>query len=106
MPRRGQTTLFTNIFITDTPNTDRKGQRNVLIDRRDEALAYRYYFHIEILRKRYDDALKDLENEFFITENVIVQRLTPYADYLRSMKVKNTKPIVMRKKYPWFNWAA
>lgn len=105
MPR-GHNTLFTNIFINDTPQPDRKGHRNVLIDKRDEALAYRYFFHVEILRKRYDDALKDLESEFFITENVIVQRLTPYADYLRNLKQKKTTPVIMRKKYPWFNWAA
>jgi hypothetical protein len=55
----------------------------VHIDRRDDALAARFYFYHHIIRKRYDDILLELEKEFFLTPNVIIQRLAQRTEYMR-----------------------
>jgi len=104
---RGQQTLFTNIFPSSVKrDSDRKGTRNVFIEDRDIAIAHRYYYYIHIRRQRYDDTLVDLEKEFFITADVIGQRLTPYTDFLKELIHKNTKLSALKRKYPHWTWAA
>ena len=103
---RGKQVLYSNIYQTDTSKPERKGHRNVFIDLRDECLAYRFHYYVQFHKKDYKDVLKHLEVEFFITENVIVQRLTPYAHLLKHLKESEITPIVMRKKYPHLVWAA
>jgi len=104
---RGQNTLFTNIFPSSiAPENNRQGRRNALIDKRDEALADRYYYYVHLKRSRYDDALLSLEQEFFITADTIGTRLTPYVDYLKQLTSTNVKVSMLRRKYPHLNWAA
>lgn len=102
---RGQYSLFTSVFPSAIEvNPDNKGRRNVLLDKRDEALVYRYYFHGEIKRKRYDDCLADLEKEFFITAGVITQRLELNIDLLKRVTTQRAGLTVLKRKYPHFNW--
>ena len=102
---RGHHTLYTSIFpsavVVESP---RKGQRNVHMDRRDEALASRYYYHAQILRRRYDDCLANLEQEFFITPSVIVQRLNEKQPYLKDLVSRKTTVSELKKLYPHFVW--
>ncbi|GGH02868.1 hypothetical protein [Pedobacter zeae] len=104
MPR-GQKTLYTDIFAADTSNNGRKTRIDLLRER-DEAIAYRYYFRVNFLKDDYDDALKNLESEFFISERMIIERLTPMAALVKQLKQEGTTPAQMRKKYPHYNWAA
>lgn len=102
---RGQQTIYTGIFPQSVViEPTRKGNRNVNIEQRDKALASRYFYHVHVLRKRYDDALADLEREFFITPASIVQRLQEMQEYLKelvSMKVSVTD---LKKLYPFYTW--
>jgi hypothetical protein len=78
------TTALTSLFPSSIEaKSEQKGQRNVHIDRRDDALAARFYFYHHIIRKRYDDILLELEKEFFLTPNVIIQRLAQRTEYMR-----------------------
>ena len=102
---RGQHTLYSSIFpsavVVEAP---RKGQRNVHIDKRDEALACRYYYHAQILRRRYDDCLQHLELEFFITPSVIIQRLNDKQSLLKELVSKKTTVAELKKQYPYYVW--
>jgi hypothetical protein len=54
----------------------KKGRSRQLINRRDEFLMVRYFYHTEVKRLRFDDVLKIMsEYEFFIEEQTIMNRL-------------------------------
>jgi hypothetical protein len=106
---RGQHTLFEEMFGKEAEEAvklnDKQRPRNVLMPERNMLLLYRFYFLIEINRMRYDDALKQLEKEFFIVEARIVVVLSDNDDQLRKI-VKEEKPdrSGLEKVYPHINW--
>jgi hypothetical protein len=96
---------FTSLFPTGIePKPDQKGQRNVHLDRRDDALALRFYYYHHFERVRYDDILLKLEIEFFITPNVIAQRLNTRTDYMKELSRTQPKVTDLRKLLPFFHW--
>jgi len=104
MSMRGQKTI-TSIFpsaIETKP--EQKGHRNVHQDRRDDALAARFYFHFHICRKRYDDCLLDMEQEFFITTLYIAQRLSTRGDYMKQLVRTEAKITDLKKLFPFYAW--
>ncbi|HVS92460.1 MAG TPA: hypothetical protein VHE59_10525 [Mucilaginibacter sp.] len=81
-----------------------KGHRNVHLDRRDDALAARFYYHYQIKEKRFERALLDLEAEFFIVPNVIIQRLALRKDYLKELGKKAISVKQLRELFPFYAW--
>ena len=56
-----------------------KGRDKNLINSRNEELCRRYFYWIEIKRRRFDDTLKILsEEEFFISEQRILTVINQY----------------------------
>lgn len=52
------------------------GRIGRLIERRNDKLVERFYYWTEVQRLRFDDAIRQLsENEFFLSENMIVNIL-------------------------------
>jgi hypothetical protein len=103
---RGTQSVLSLFPTSIDTKTEQKGHRNVHIDRRDEVLTTRFYYYYQIRRMRYDDALVELETEFFITPNVILQRIGLKGDLMKQLVKNETKVTTLRKKYPFFNWAA
>ena len=102
---RGQKAIYNTLFPSSvTSETENKGKRNVAIDDRDDAMACRYYYHAQICRRRYDDCLIHLYQEFFITPNVITQRLAKRTDLIKELVKANTTSAELRKKYPQWAW--
>ena len=101
---RGNTVL-TSMFPTSVEDRlEKKGQRSVHLERRDDALAARFYFYHHFIRKRYDDILLELEKEFFITPDVVIRRLNQRIDYLKELNQKKVKVNYLKKKFPFFTW--
>jgi len=102
---RGHETLFLKIF---PPSVDleaaKKGQRNTQTERRDSVLTYRYYYWVHLRRKRYDDALSELEREFFLSAAVVVQRLDQRREQLKELVITKPGPVELKKILPHFNW--
>ncbi len=101
---QGQQALFTTLFPSSLDRAKTKGSSNLHTDRRDEALACRYYYYMEVVRNRYDDVLVQLEKEFFITPAVIIQRLTAERSLLKGIIGAKPKLSDLKKKYPYFIW--
>lgn len=102
---RGQQSLFANIFIdTAVKSAPKQRPRNFYQPERNEALAHRYYFHIEINRMRFDDCIKQLEMEFHITTPRIIAVLNQCTNEIK--RLHELKPSVkeLEKKYPWYAW--
>lgn len=101
---RGSQTI-TAIFpkaIKADPN--RKGNKGIYTAERDAALCYRFYFYYHILRKRFDDAVADMEKEFFISSTTIIGRLTENDALLKDIAGNSPSRNALRKRYPHFNW--
>jgi hypothetical protein len=102
---RGQKALYTSLFpssITSAP--ENKSKRNVYIDERDDAMACRYYYHAQLRRIRYDDCLVELYKEFFLSPNVITQRLMMRQEFIKKLITDKATRTHFRKKYPHFCW--
>ncbi|MFB9862732.1 hypothetical protein [Rufibacter immobilis] len=102
---RGHETLFTNLFPPSVSlEAPKQGQRNTQTDRRDDVLAHRYYYWVHLRRNRYDDALAELEKEFFLSAAVVVQRLDRRRELLRELVAWKPNPRQLGVKLPHFNW--
>lgn len=104
---RGEKTLFGDLFShTEPVETVEKKQRprNYYQPERNTALVYRYYFHAELNRKRYDDCLLELEKEFYLTTPRLIVILNECHTMLRT--VIGEKPSVkeLEQKFPHLNW--
>lgn len=104
---KGQKVLF-NEFVELEKQQEEKPegyrQRNFFMPERDRCLCYRYYYYYHIHRLRYDDILKELEREFFLTERRIVEVMQ--SDRLTLNEIMAEKPTVpeLKKLYPWYVW--
>jgi len=101
---RGQQAITSNFPSAIEAKPDQKGHRNVHQDRRDDALAARFYYHFHIRRLRYDDCLLEIEKEFFITTLYIAQRLTDRADYMKKLVKMDAKVTDLKRLFPFYAW--
>lgn len=67
-------------------------------------MVHRYYYHAHICRKRFDDCLLDLSREFFLSHNVITQRLLKKDEDIKCLILEDVQPQDLRRKYPYFVW--
>lgn len=109
MQIRGSRSLFSNLFQEETSALlvsapEKKGRSEVLVNKRNELLVCRYYYHIKIMGKQYVPTLKILEEEIFLTQRTITDALQKQQPLLKEMQA--TKPDVkyFRNKYPWMVW--
>jgi len=98
---RGSQTL-TAIFIND--NRDKK-VNGAFTNDRDVAMAYRFYYHYNIIRRRFDDIPDILEREFFISSTTVVKKLTEYNHLLKDIKANTPSRDELKQRYPHFNWS-
>jgi hypothetical protein len=101
---RGHNAICNTLPSLIEAKPEQKGQRNVHLDRRDDALAARFYYYYHIKQKRYDAVLLELETEFFIVPNVIAQRLSLRVDYLKKLSNGKADLSQLRKLFPFYAW--
>lgn len=100
---RGSQSL-TSIFSPAVKPTPAKKVKGVYTTERDAALAYRFYYYYDLVRKRFDDVVNDLEKEFYISSTTVVERLTYNDSLLKDIKQNSPTRSQLRKRYPHFNW--
>jgi len=101
---RGAQTITSIFPPAFEPDASRKGKRNIYTLDRDACMAYRFYFYYHILRKRFDDAIADMEKEFFIAGTTIIRQLTENDSLLKDIKQNAPSRKQLSKRYPHFNW--
>lgn len=74
---------------------------------RNQYLVYRYYYHIFIVRRQYEDTLSELSlNEFFLSEDriaTIIQTGESY-DLLRELSVSKPTAKELATQFPQWSW--
>lgn len=82
----------------------RKGRSRDLLYRRDQKLAVRFYFHISICSKSYNETLALLHDEFDLSEKVIITRLRTNQNTLDELFAIAPKAADLRKRYSYFRF--
>lgn len=101
---RGQFKLFEDKFIQEAQKKEDQRPRNYYMPERNRCLVHRYYFHAEINKYRYDETIKLLEQEFFLTEITIVKILMKCHDQIDMIIEKKLGENDFKKMFPWLNW--
>lgn len=104
--RTFQFLLFTQNEATEAVAEKRAGGRDpILVEKRNQLIAHRYYYYARMLRKNYPDTLDHLCNEFFISEYQLVNRVIGNAlATLAQLKREDPTVQYFRKKYPFMVW--
>jgi hypothetical protein len=102
---RGSRTLFSDIFVA-IPDKQRKGRSLSLIEKRNECLIDRYYWHgRKILeggkRIAYSSLLETISNEFYLSHITIYEIVDNNYEYLTQLKKEwqDEKEEKMRKHF-------
>jgi hypothetical protein len=106
---KGQQALFNDLIAAQSEAGDDKKQqrpRNALMPQRNDLMLYRYYWHMEVNRMRFDDVLTQLEREFFIVGVRIVAVLLEPHHQKQLREIIQNKPAQkeLEKIYPHINW--
>ena len=102
------TRIIDSVFNDASYQVENKIKRKVcrdpeLINKRNEALLHRYYFWA-LKNIRYEQVLKILSNEFYLSNITITKILSAQID--RLLQIKKQKPAIhdLKKLYPYLNW--
>lgn len=94
-----------------TRSATRMGDPNIAgrtdrIDKRNRVMTARYYYHTEIRRIRFDDAIKTLSDcEFFLEERTITNALLACDDYYNELLREKTSVKKLQRIYSGFDWS-
>ncbi|SMO48244.1 hypothetical protein [Solitalea koreensis] len=95
------TSIFPAAF---EPVVSNKGKRNMYAVKRDECMAYRFYYHYHLQRCRFDDAIANMEHEFWLSGSTITNYLTRNNARLKEIIAQKPGTSDLKKLYPSFSW--
>ena len=75
-----------------------------LIAARDRLLIHRFYYKSKIQRKVYQDVLKELEKEIFLSQVMIQKILQAKGDDALLLKKLQITVKQLREEWPYINW--
>ncbi|MEJ5316770.1 hypothetical protein [Tenuifilum osseticum] len=84
--------------------TGQKGRNPDLLQRRDQKLAYRFYYHAQLRGLSYSDTLKVLSEEFDLCERVVVDRLRANQQLVDELFASRPTATRLRRAYPFYTW--
>ncbi|AYD48215.1 hypothetical protein [Arachidicoccus soli] len=86
------------------PKRERNGRNPELLEDRDRLLLHRFYYKTKMQRKQYQDVLRELKNEFFLSTMQLQKILQCKGDEI--LHIKKTQPTVkwLRDEWGWMIW--
>jgi len=88
----------------DMEPTSGKTSRQEHVRRRNLEMIARYYYWTEIRRRRFDDVIRILSEEFHVEDRTISNALLDLGDYLNGLYRDKRDVKDFRKEYPGRNW--
>jgi len=74
----------------------RKGRNDSLVSRRNECMLARYYYYGYIKNKGYEETIKLLTKEFFLSAYTIGRVILDHTDDVQSLKQKGPTMFIFR----------
>jgi len=84
--------------------TKLKGRCNHLFRERNNCLVSRYFYYAKLKRLNYDDVLKNLKTEFFITERTIINTIQDEHDFLKKIIAEKPSVNELKRRYQFLIW--
>ncbi len=101
---RGQKLYNEIIKDGGVTSTHRKGRSNSLLHKRNECLIARYYFYGYLKNKSYEETIRLLVAEFFLSPNTIVNLVQTNVGLLQALKDKGPTQYYFVHRWPHFRW--
>lgn len=97
--------VFTDIIKDNSINTVfRRGRSNTLVSRRNECLVARCYYWSSVKHKSYEEVIRQLVTEFFLSPPTIVRLLQESASQLVTLKQKCPALYYLQNRWPHLKW--
>ena len=101
---RGQRFFNEQIKNSGLGTTVRKGRSDKLVNRRNECLIARYYYYGYYKNKCYEEILKLLESEFFLSQATISHMLQVQSDQVLMLKDKKPALFFFQNRWAHLKW--
>ncbi|MES2701816.1 MAG: hypothetical protein V4649_04210 [Bacteroidota bacterium] len=85
-------------------NTLRRGRNNSLLHKRNECMLARYYYWGTHKNKTYEDILRQLMTEFYLSPATIATLIQNNSEQLVVMKQKAPSIYFMQMRWPHLKW--
>ncbi len=82
----------------------RKGRNSSLLTKRNECLFARYYYYCWFKNRCYEEALRLLVSEFFISPSTISMLITSHTEDLQALKQKSPTLYFFQNRWPHLKW--
>lgn len=82
----------------------RKGRSDRLVARRNECLLARYYYYGYFKNMCYEETIRQLVIEFYLSPNTIAHIVLHNRAYLQSLKQKGVVPYYFQNHWPHMKW--
>ena len=82
----------------------RKGRNDKLLTRRNECLLARYFFYGFYKNMCYEEILRQLVGEFFLSPNTIAQIVQNNTELLQGIKQRGAVMYYFQNKWPHLKW--
>ena len=101
---RGQRVYKEIIKGSGISNTIHRGRNNSLVSKRNECLAARYYYWGFYKNLSYEEILRLLVSEFFLSPVTIGNIILGQTEYLAAMKQKGPSLYYLQTRWPHLKW--
>ena len=101
---RGQKVFKEIIKTNRLSSTPRKGRNDKLVTRRNECLLARYFYYGFYRNMCYEEILRELVAEFFISPNTIANLIQTNTELLQSIKQNAVVLHYFQNKWPNLKW--
>ena len=82
----------------------RKGRNNSLVKKRNECLANRYFYYATFKGMCYEETIRQLVGEFFLSPSTIANLVLENSDLLQSLKKKEPSLYYFQTRWPHLKW--
>lgn len=96
--------IYNELKPPKPPVPIRKGRSESLLEQRNECLMTRYFYYCFIKEVSYDDLLRLLVSEFFISAHTIVEYIRKHTDKLAAMRSHPPSVYSLQAKWPHLRW--
>ena len=81
-----------------------KGRSNKLVNRRNECLLARYYYHGYYKNLCYEEILRQLVTEFFLSPRTVANIILDHSEQLQALKQRAHVMYYFQSRWPHMRW--
>ncbi len=96
--------VFNDIISEQDDKGGRKGRNDDLLELRNTCMIARYYYYCKFRSKSFEEILRRMANEFFITPIRISRIIQENIAAIKEMKEKEVSVYHLQATWPQFKW--